>query len=415
MAKKRFLRKTKGYNAQVFVAKAINYTDDTTYAAFIANAPVGEFGVFDGNLAIHNNLITSAEDFFFAIRTTEGVKKTQNFRLSDFSVSPIRKKTYTAPVKQISFIGYNGSSGGVNGVTIAAGQNYNVKIIETTEGFEPFPTWNYEYTTKPGDTIVDVLRYIAKKMNDDSALEHIQNSRLLSVKLKADATYGNFALTGTTPTLTFTQGSDVVTVGGTTPTHDVATGDYLSIDSAAAPTDAIGDIYKVRSVPVANGSIYLDRPFTGTTVTLTEAQAEGTRLKKVTAFGTSAVGLEMTTVDNDTTFRIAANDEMRYADITYSTAATQSNGTSDQVADIEREGKIFYGETAINTQFASKYGQQDTFTVDGETYDFYHFDAIKTTSGIGTQIEYKGRSNVVIAVAKSTGNVDTTLDTLFAL
>lgn len=410
MATKKQSRKTKGFNAQVFVAKPIDYTTDATLALFVANAPTGELGVYDATNALHTDAITSSEEFFFVMRTTEGVKRTPTYKLSE--VTP-RKKLYVAPVKQVSYIGWNGTSGALSNAAVANRKVYGIKVIETTEGNDPFPTWNYEYQANATDTIYEVMLALVNKINDDTAVEHKQNERLVDAKLKANSTLGNFAMTGTTPTLTFTNGSATVTLGGTTPTFDGAAGDLLSVSATATPTVAVGDIYKISAVS-AGVSVTLDRPYTGATVTLTQAQAQGTRLKKVTVV--TAYGIELTAINYDTHFRLAVNEELVNATITVGTAYVKGNGTYDQVLVIEKEGNIYDGFTAYNNEFTDKYQTPDSFVTVDETYDYYHFDVVKTEAGSGLQgFTERQPSGILIAVAKSAGNVDGTLNTLFGL
>ena len=410
MATKKQSRKTKGFNAQVFVAKAINITTDATIADFVANAPLGELGVYDGNNALHTDEITAAEEFYFVMRTTEGVKKTPTYKLAD--VTP-RKKAYVAAVKQVSYVGWNGSSGAFYNPTVAVGDIYGIKVIETTEGNDPFPTWNYDYQAKASDTIYEIVLNLVNKINDQTAIEHKQNAPLVTAAIKADATYGNFAMTGTTPTITFTNGSAVVALGGGTPAIDVTVGALLSVSYSATPTDAIGDIYKVVAVS-AGVSITLDRAYTGTTIAMTEAQGEGTRLKKVTSV--VAYGIELTAIDYNTHFRLAVNENFVDATITLGAAYVKGNGSYDQVLVMEKEGQIFDGYTAFNNAFADKFQTPDTFTVVDETYDFYQFDVKKVEAGSGLQdFSYRQASGILIAVAKSAGNVGSTLTTLFGL
>lgn len=405
---KRFSRKTQGYNAQVFVAKAIDYTTDATLALFLANAPVGELGVYDANGALHDNAITATEKFQFLMKMADGgIKASPFYSLSEIVAS---KKLYQAPVKQVSSIGWNGTGGSLNAAAIAAGLNYEFAVIETTEGYEPYPVWNYNYVSKASDALIDVMQYFAKKINDDNAIEHKQNKRLVDAKVKADATYGNYAI-GAGGTLTVTNGSDVITTA--VGTIDIALNDYISFDAAAAPTDAVGDIYKVIQIIDAN-NFRLNRVYTGATQTFIEAEAEGTRVKKVTAIVTA--GLQLTCIDFDTHFRLAVREELVNADITYTTPFTKSNGTYEDVYYLEQEGQVFEGDTAKNAPFADKFGQQVSFAVAGETYDYYMFNFTKrTASSGGPNAEVVQKGSVVIPVAKSAGNVDGTLNTLFGL
>lgn len=405
--KKKFSRKTQGVNAQVVIAKAINYTDDTTLAAFIANAPLGEVGVFDGNGALHTDAIAATEEWFIAIKTTEGIKRTNTYLKSE---TVAKKKAYAAPVKQVGAIGWTGSGGSLNEPAIAAGQIYSLKVIETTEGYDPYPQWLYEETVKASDVVMDVIQRLAKKINDDNAVEHDQNDRLVSAKVKADATYGNYAL-GAGGTLTVTNGSTTITTA--VGTADFTIGDFISFDAAATPSDSVGDIYKIVAQIDANNWT-LNRPYQGATQTFVEAEAEGTRVKKVTAI--VEAGLVLTTIYDGTHFRLAVQEELVDADINNSvTAFVRGSGTYEQVAALEKEGNTFAGETTQNAAFKDKFGTQDIFSVSGETYDIVTFNALSGERGTGPEAVHYERKSVIVALAKSAGNVDSTLDTLFGL
>lgn len=409
--RRKFTRRTKGFNAQVFVVKAINYTTDATIGAFVDNAPEGELGVYDANNALHDNAITAAESFCIAMKMSDGnIKKTPLLKLSEVSVS---KKAYVAPVKQVSAIGWTGTGGSLNAGTVAARDNFELAIIETTEGFDPFPTWNFVYQAKTGDAQIDVVLALAKDINNPNAQQYKNNEPLVTAAVKADATYSNAALTGTTPTLTFTKGSTAVVLGGTGgPTHNFAAGEYLSVAAGATPDDAIGNIYKVVAA-VAGTGFTLDRPYEGATQTFSEAEAEGTRIKKAATF--VAVGLVFTTIDNDVHFRIAVRERLEDATITYVTPYTKGVGTYEEVREDEIEGEIFEGDTAINSEFADKFGKQVVLSAAGETYDCYNIKYTKRKANLAPHDEMIHNGNIVLWVAKSSGDADTNLDTLFGL
>ena len=407
---RRFTKSTKGFNGPVFVAPPIDITTDASILLFLANAPTGEFGVYDVNDALHTNAITSSEKFYFVQKLAGGIKRTPLLALTDVVVT---KKAYVAPVKQVSSIGWTGTGGGLNPPTLAAGQTFEFAVIETTEGYEPFPSWNYTYTTRTNDTQMEIMQAFAAQVNDLASLMYKINEPLVTAKVKADGTYGNYAATtGSTFTLIATNGSATFTYGGTTPTYDVAVGDYISFDAAATPTDAVGDIYKVISVTAAVG-FTVNRPYQGATQTFTEAEAEGTRVKKVTAV--VAAGLQLTAKNFDEHFRIAVRDLLEDADITYTTPFTKGNGTYDEVYSDETEGEIWEGDTAKNSEFAVDYGQQGRQSVSGETYDCYIIQFTNRKSAIAPNSEDVHKGTIFIWVAKSAGNVDTSLDTYFGL
>src|SRR5690606_19480441 len=133
MAKKRFTSSTKGLNAAVFVATAVDYSTDASLAAFINAAPVGEIIVLDGSGARHTDAITAGEKFQIVQKTSTGLKKTPLYLKSEVTV---RKQSYVAPVRQVVAIGWTGSGGGLGNETLAAKQNFGIKIMETTEGYD---------------------------------------------------------------------------------------------------------------------------------------------------------------------------------------------------------------------------------------------------------------------------------------
>lgn len=410
---KRFTKTTKGFNAPVFVAPAINYTTDATIALFLANAPTGELGVYDANDARHTDAITSAEKFYIVQKLAGGIKRTPLLALSDIVAT---KKLYVAPVKQVSSIGWTGTGGGLNLPTLAAGQTFEFAVIETTEGYDPFPSWNYSYTTKTNDTQMEIMQAFAKAVNDLASLQYKINEPLVSARVKADATYGNYALGGTTPTLGVVNGSEFVQIesGANDGTADIAVGDYIAFDAAAAPTDAVGDIYKVIAKGAGNDAVItLNRPYQGATQTFTEAEAEGTRVKKVTVV--VAAGIELTSKNFDEHFRIAVRDLLEDADITYTTAFVKGNGTYDEVFSDETEGEIWEGDTAKNSVFAPDFGQQGRQSVAGETYDAYMIQYTTRKAAIAPEGENVHKGTIIIWVAKSAGDVDGTLNTLFGL
>jgi hypothetical protein len=405
MAKK-FSRTLKGRNLQIFVGTPINITDDATYAAFVANAPLGEIGVFDANEAAHTNAIVAGESFFVAQKVTGGIKRTPLYRFSDFTA---RKKTYLAPVKCKYFLGWNGTGGGLNlEAAPAQGKVYEFAVLETTEANEPLPTFNYNYMAKPGDVELDILGALAAQVNDYTSQRYKSEQELVSAKVKASATYGNYTTTGT---YTVTNGSTLVAL--TLAATDPAVGDFISFDAAAAPSATIGDIYKVVAV-VAGVSFTLNRPYTGATQTFVAAEASGTRVKKVTAV--LKTGLEITALNNDEHFKLAVREELEWADITFS-AFTIGNGTVDQIKEFEKEGQTFQGDTAKAYPFASDYGQQDYFaTVNSasETYDQVTVDLDMNSNLVGPT-QGRTQTGIYFGLPKSAGTLAATIATIFGV
>lgn len=412
---RRFSRKTKGKNAQVIVAKAINYTTQGTYVLFQANAALGEIGVFNADTnALITTLMTGTQKFFIAQKRTSGVFKTNTL---DFSKIAAKKTLYVAPVLQSSYIGWNGTSGGLNTLTTNPSykDEFALAIKETSEGTFPEPTWDYNYVATSSLDVADANVTVSAKLvaaiNSPSNPLYKNMRMLVSAELLLKGTYSAFTLTGTTPTMTFTNGSTIATLGGTTPAFNGAIGDLLAFNASATPDQTNSNAYIIKGVS-AGVSITLDRPFEGATVTLTQAQVQGTRLNKVTAV--TAVGIHLTSLEADSTFKVLARNNFGNADVTYS-AYTRGNGQDYQVQALELEGQTFAGDTAKNTQFSSFYGQQDTFVVSGETYDYTNIDFTLDFPTVMSEDQGVHKGFVVICSPKSGGNNQSNMNTIFGV
>lgn len=158
--KRRFYRTTKGFNAEVLVAKAVAYTDDATYALFVANAVDGELGVFnaDTNAAYALAAIAAGDRYFVALKTGGTVWRTTPAIMGPGTV---KRTAYTAPVKQVTTV----TIAGVIGTNFNIGDEISIKVIETTPGHEPFPTITYDYTVKAGDTPTIIATALRAQIN----------------------------------------------------------------------------------------------------------------------------------------------------------------------------------------------------------------------------------------------------------
>ncbi len=409
MPVKKFTRYTKGRNQQVFVPRAVAISDDATLALFIANSLVGEIGVYDGNNARHTDAITANEQFFIVQKRSDGsIRKTTPELWSTVSV---RRKSYVAPIKAVGSIGWSGTVGNLNVATPAAGQIYEIAIIETTEGNQPFPTWNFEYRLVTGDTQVTAISQLAKQVNDLTSVQYRNNKPLVTAKVKVNGTYAAMTLTGTSPTLTATRGSNILTLGGGSPVSSAIVGDLMSIDAAAAPTNLVGDVYVVTAVS-AGVSITLDRPYQGATQTFTQAEAQGTRINRITAVVTG--GLEFTAINNDEHFRIIDRQGLANATQQNMTAYTKGNGVGQSIAELEKEGNTYTGLTAGNTQFGnSAFGVEDLFAVETDTYDTFNIEVNQFVNQTGDSTSDRAKEFITIAAPRSAGGLTASLNTLF--
>lgn len=421
---KRWSRTTRGANMQVFVSKPINYTVLATYALFVAGAAVGEIGVFndDATNTLRTTLLTSGNRFFVAqkvsvpdgVNSVTGIKRSGTYAFGD--ITP-RHKVYVAPVRSFNYLGWNGTQGGFNlAVTPSINLSYEFAVIETTEGNDPFPTWNYITTFKPTWTQVEIAQDLARQVNDPLNPVYKSNNRLVKAEVLSNGTLSNFTMTGTTPTMTFTNGSAVVTLGGTTPTFNGAVGQYIaSVDGNVTIDNTNHNLYRIVAIS-AGVSITLDRIFEGPTRVLAQAQAQGTAAAggSIKLQGTvTNIGLKLIDLNDDETFRLAVRDQLENADITLG-GFTMGNGTPRVIRQLEIEGQEWQGGTTKSTPQDIYFGFQDTFVSITDTYDTYNLTYQVRANLIGPTEAFQ-TGQIAIACAKSAGNLIANFTTIFGV
>lgn len=268
--KNNFLKMLWGQNVQGVISGAVAYTAQATFAAFQANAAIGELGVFDATtyalISGAGAASTTLEIFIAVARDTlpDGsklIERTPSFKIGQVDMT---RTAYSAPVKQITTItlGYPASlilqdityiaktpGTGGNAITVTnvvagnntalsigvagsaitvniatngggaatstsaqvvaaiiasgaasalvsaavtgntttvqtavgatnlaggaadpvptAGQIYEIGILETTPGNQPFPTYDYQYVSVAGDTIDTVAGKLVNMINSN--------------------------------------------------------------------------------------------------------------------------------------------------------------------------------------------------------------------------------------------------------
>lgn len=166
--KTRFFKTTKGFNAEVIVAKNVAYTTDATIALFVDNAVEGEIGVYNydtGALIGFNTPITAGTKFTILQKRDGGILRTTP---AIYGEGTVKKTAYVAPVKQIATVTF----AGVIGTAFNIGDEISVQVIETTPGAEPFPRVTYDYVVKAGDTVTSIATALKNKINNLNALEN---------------------------------------------------------------------------------------------------------------------------------------------------------------------------------------------------------------------------------------------------
>lgn len=181
----------------------------------------------------------------------------QQVRLNFADVIAYSSACYQAATEQVSYIGYNGTTG-----SIATNNDsfYEIKLEHVPNSFAygKRPA-NYKYGTYKSDgsaTQVEIATGLVK-----SLIQNFKPNRTTDWRVKAELTNSgtSIAITGAPTSYNFTRWSKVVTYVGTDPVNLVAN-TYLRVGTTAADP-----VYKVVSVNTTTNTITLDTAYQGDT------------------------------------------------------------------------------------------------------------------------------------------------------
>ncbi len=393
-----------GVNEKVIVGTA-TYTDDTTYNAFIANAPEGEVGVFLSTGAVRTTALTAGLQFFIAQKRDGNVNKTPLLSYDD--IFRKLRTAYAAPVKKVMTVGYDGTSNDINfDFTSASFTNtltVGVVARDLTPGNQPFPVQE-GYATVSSSTADEytVLAQIVGQLNGDLDYERVQPDRFVKAEILSDG-----ALTALGQTAAVINGSVNVTAGAAV---TLANGSFLSL---------AGTIYQVKGVVTASTAIVLDRPYQGATATLASGTSSTTAGTMAYTSGTNKLGVRLTSISTDFIFTASGfGPGVSTATVATATAWVQGSGAGAQIALLEStEGVIFDGVgSTINAPFKADYGQPSLFASSSLTYDqiFLDLKPLIIPSAALPIYEQRQIERVLIACPVG-GTLNSTLVTVFTV
>lgn len=162
--KNRFHKTTLGVDAQVLVGKAVAYSDDATFAAFVANAVEGEMAIVkvsDNSIPANaDGALAAGTEVFIALKRDGAVETTLPFK-----VGQVTKSAYSAPAKHKITV-----TSGLS--TVAKGDILEIAVIETTPGMQPLPTSNYSVEVKASETAAQAVGRLIALINDAQSIEN---------------------------------------------------------------------------------------------------------------------------------------------------------------------------------------------------------------------------------------------------
>lgn len=392
----RYSKNLSGQKLKVFVCASTAYSDSLTLGAFSDEAAEGEIGIFlaSGNLV--SGALNSGDEFMIALKRDGFIDKTPIIKYNDIYAA--RYAAYDAPVKQVSYIGYAATGSDDIGFNFTAAsstntQTYQISLRETTPGNQPFPVQE-GYGTVNSSTADEytLLASIVSQLNGDFDYTKVRPDSFAKAEIVS-----NGALTTTGVNAVVTNGSTVVTFASAV---TIAAGVFLSI---------AGSIYKVSTGVTAGTVLYIDRPYQGTSATVTAGATSTTIGTAAYTSGTTKLGVRFTALEFDSHFIIAPFTGLTNDVVTNSTAWKLGAGSGTSIVALEKEGIIFDGlGSTVNAKFKDDYGQPTLFASSTGTYNQFFIEAAPSiTPGAALPFYRTTQIERVLIAAPSSGTTPT--------
>lgn len=401
-----YSKNLQGENSKLFVSPQVEYTADASIRAFMAGASEGEIGVYLADGTLQTGAL-SAGDVFKIVQMRDGfVNATPLIKFDEIQRSVYLD--YVAPVRQISHIGYaeTGSddlSFNFTGASVTNALTAGISVRDTSPGNQPFPVQEgYATITSTTQDEYSTLAEIVSDLNGDFDYERTQPDRFVKAEITS-----NGAFTEWTEDVTVVNGSTVLTFAAA---QDAQTGTYI---------DVRGAVYKVASGSATATSVVLDRPYQGVSETIDVSATTNLAGSKAYTSGTTKLGVRLTSLFDESHFKVVGVDNLYLSPVTYTTAWKLGTGSYANISEWEnRQAAIFDGVgSTVNAAFASDYGQPTKFAVSTLLYDLLILEIVPVIepSAVPTQYKQSQLEKVIIAIPNSGTTPEAELKTVFGL
>lgn len=318
-------------NTTIFVGNAAPTTSYT--AASVTEASVA---VITEAGAVVTGAVASGT-IYRVITKKNGVMK-YSPRFDGGKISVKTKQAYSAPTEQVTYVGYNGTSGALDGGSISTGKNYSLKIEFTNcfqyqKGNLIKPSYYKTTTTSEADLAAGL---------HNAAIATFSFARGNEVVIERVVAGSGVATTGT---WSVTNGNNVATVSLN---NGLTVGDVIRTGSAATAA-----AYKITAIN--STTITLDAPYQGTTATGSTFYG----VASPTAWGFKITGQAPSTFnaldDNWEQVKFLAalinkSDDTTNTTTTYTTAASQGSGNWRYVKMQESKAHFGHGSETRSIQ-----------------------------------------------------------------
>lgn len=359
-----------------------------------SEVPEGQIAIFDAD-AGGNTDLTGANcpsKFYVVQGVPNGSTPLQAGPFEKAKVEKVNTGVYSAPQKQITVVGFDGVDGEID----SGAGDYLLKIVDLTNGYEPYPTMNVNYYTETADGQYTIAKELAKAA--------LANKRLIAdFQVLVNEATTQLVDDNTTPanvTLDVVRGSKFVEATVTAGADVNATvGDLLRIGDA---TDDAFPVYEIAAIETNPGAatqvtITLDRAYAGDTATGLAAGNTSTAPADSDPAGVKIVGVEPQPYNFQgespdekaaiTSFSTALSTDFGTTDLQSIQAPEPGTGSYELVSKLEEEAQAAFGYLYRHTPFQP--GKPKFYADDSLTYDVVTIQIrTNTTANIAKSNKY---------------------------
>jgi hypothetical protein len=370
---------------------SVQITDPSATSTYIAD---GEIVVLDENDAPIAAPTLSTSRYIKLVQRS-GDDLVFSARIDGANVFRYTGKAYSAPREQVSYVGFNGTTGDIQAISL---NNYKL-------------TLSYKHDKDKYSEQLNYKSYFYLAPNSvTSSMVAAEFTYQIANDVSADVIAERVAAgTGATPgagNYVFVKGSNVITM----PTSALAAGDIVRVGTTA--TDAVYIVTEVLTTTTAK----LDVAFQGTSVTLAAAAIE--TVASVTAWGIKLTGRPLVFrlglfKFNKVSFE-ALLSNFGTTIYTLATTPTKGSGAYEDVAELEWFALGFEG-AVDRTSYARPESREDA--TPGTTYRVFAIDWFDTSDSYAISGTKPSENTLYVFVASGsnqTTQIKTALDTYMA-
>lgn len=265
------------------------------------------------------------------------------------NIVAVKSQVDVADAEQLSYIGYNGTSGEIEAVNSKLYVvRLSLKEFDVT-GFGQETILNAPYKSDASATQLEVALGIVQALSRTLRRQAVQ-----PIQAELVCNVAHAATAGVAGTTTYVKGSDLITIssalhyGATGGSSDIAVGDYvrLSDDTTTQGTLVTDGIYKVMEL-VSSTVMRVDRPIEEESMSAVAVATQSCCILTAAKMAAADLGIKLTGVArpfqvgkfpfSKVVFDIGLDSASSFGStpITLNTAATLGQGNYEQIAELE--------------------------------------------------------------------------------